>query len=789
MSFAKAWDQRVHAYRNPVYIAYILAGTGLLIFAALMAGGTPGPLEIGLFRLFNNFPEALSWLMEIFAVPGTIGFVYIAAIIALFRRHYVNSLKIVLAGTSAYIAALVIKGMSIRARPYELLSNVHVRETAVSANGFPSGHVAVATALALVVYRYLPKRFHKFISWAVVLVAVSRMYLGMHLPMDLVGGFALGLIIGSGVNYAFGTLSIVNVSTKDVVKALKALHFPVVSVKAASVDARGSKPFFATFKSGGRCFIKVVDRENNTADWLFKLWRRIIYRRLEDESPYFTPKRQLEHESYVAGLAYANGVTTPKIMAVFEVARNKWAQAQVGIDGTSLDSAARDALTDKVLDDAWKEIGKLHAANIAHRDLRAANVFLDTKGKAWLIDFGFSEASAQAEALVRDNVEMVASLALLVGSERSVQAAKRAIGIEGLKQVAPYMNYSVLSSATTKELKKRHDLMNKLRETISQTIGGEKVQLAKVRRFSFDIRNVLVIGVIALAAIVFLPHLGDFRDSFKTLRTANPGLVALGVLCSAVTYVLAAEIYRLIAVYPLKFWRTLLVQMGGSFANRLVPAGAGALATSTRYLLKEGHDTIQAASIAVLGNLIGFLGYATVFVLVVVLSRTPLNKVVNVHIPPKLALLIGAFLIVILVVVIITPKIRKVVVNTLKQSLENFKLLLQRPTKTVAAVSAAAGGTIFYALTLHASAHAVGLNFSLIQTFFVFTIGVAAAAVTPTPGGVGGAEAGLTAAMVAVGAPKEQALAAALIYRLLTYWLPILPGFICFQIALKKRYI
>jgi uncharacterized protein (TIRG00374 family) len=331
--------------------------------------------------------------------------------------------------------------------------------------------------------------------------------------------------------------------------------------------------------------------------------------------------------------------------------------------------------------------------------------------------------------------------------------------------------------------------MNELRGTISKAIGTEKVQLAKVRRFNFDIRNLLVLVVIVLAAVVFLPHLGDFKNSFTTLKTARLNLVLLGVLCSAVTYVLAAEIYRLIAVYPLKFWRTLLVQMGGSFANRLVPAGAGALATSTRYLLKEGHDTIQAASIAVLGNMIGFLGYATVFVLVVVLSRTPLNKVVNVHIPPKLALLIGAFLIVVLCIVIFTPKIRKVVTGTLKQSLENFKLLLQRPTKMFAAVAASAGGTIFYALTLHASAHAVGLNFSLIQTFFVFTIGVAAAAVTPTPGGVGGAEAGLTAAMVAVGAPKEQALAAALIYRLLTYWLPILPGFICFQIALKKKYI
>lgn len=787
MSFSKAWDERLHAYRNPVYIAYILVGVGLFVLSALIAGGGSGPLETALFRLFNNLPDSLTWLMTVFSIPGTIGFVFFMTFLAAIRKHYMNALKVLLAGVGAYIAALLLKSLAIRARPYVLLDNVHVRETAIGANGFPSGHVAVATALALVIYRYLPKRFHKFVSWSVVLVAVSRLYLGMHLPMDLVGGFAVGLIIGSAVNYAFGTLSAVHVSSAAVLKRMRALHFPVASVKTARVDARGSKPFFATMKDGSHCFIKVVDRENNTADWLFKLWRRIMYRRLEDESPFLTPKQHLEHESYVAGLAYANDVTTPRIVAVFEVEPNKWAQVQTGIEGGSLDKINQRRLTDKVLDDAWKEVSKLHAARIAHRDLRAANVLLDDQDKIWIIDFGFSDASARTEAMVRDNVELIASLALLVGAKRSIAAAKRALGVQGLRETAPYMNYSVLSSATTKELKKRHDLMNDIRIRIAKMVRQDSIRLKKVKRF--DIRNVLIIAVVFIGGTVLLPRIGDFKNSYIALETARINLVLLGVACSATTYVLAAEIYRLIAVYPLKFGRTLLVQVGGSFANRLVPAGAGALATSTRYLIKEGHDTIQAASVAVLGNMIGFLGYATVFISVVVLSRTPLNKVVKVSVPPRLVLLIAVFLIMVAAVVVLTPRLRKMVVTTLKQSLQNFKLLLQRPIKMTAAVVASAGGTVFYALTLYASAHAVGIQLSLIQTFFVFTVGVTAAAITPTPGGVGGAEAGLTAAMVAVGVPKEQALAAAFIYRLLTYWLPILPGFICFQIALKKKYI
>lgn len=787
MSMKKAWNERLHANRNPVYIAYMLAGAALFILSALMASNGAGPFEISLFRLFNGLPSWLGWVMVLLSVPGTIGFVFVLTLISLLRRRYSMALKLLLGGGGAYLLALGLKQLSIRARPYELINGVFVRENSVGAYGFPSGHVAVATALALITYRYVPKRYHRYVTWTVVLVAVSRLYLGVHFPMDLIGGFAIGLTVGAAVNYVFGTINTVSVSSHDVLSRLKHLKIPAVSVKAASVDARGSKPFFATLKDGNRLFIKVVDRENNTADWLFKAWRRIIYRRLEDETPFLTPKRQLEHESYVAGLAYANGIRTSKIVGVFEISRNKWAQAQTAINGSSLDSVTSSKITDKVLDGVWGEVTKLHNASIAHRDLRAANVFLDEAGLPWLIDFGFSEASVDAEAGVRDNVELIASLALLVGADRSIAAAERAIGVKGLRIAAPYMSYSILSSATTKELKRRQDLMTELKSKIATRTHLADIKLKQIKRF--DARNIFVIVILLLALYVFVPRLGTFKDSFVAIRAARYNLIALGVLCSATTYVLASEIYRLISVYPLRFGRTLLVQVGGSFANRLVPAGAGALATSTRYLLKEGHDKIQAASIAVLGNMIGFLGYATVFVLVVVLSKTPLDKVVKVQLPPKIALLIAAFMLTLICLVVFIPKLRRLIISTLKQSLDNFKLLMQRPAKMTAAVAASAGSTIFYALTLHASAHAVGLQFSLIQTFFVFTVGVASAAVTPTPGGIGGAEAGLTAAMVAVGAPKDQALAAALIYRFLTYWLPIIPGFICFQVALKKKYI
>ena len=68
---------------------------------------------------------------------------------------------------------------------------------------------------------------------------------------------------------------------------------------------------------------------------------------------------------------------------------------------------------------------------IAHRDLRLANVFLADDGEAWAIDFGFSEVAASDMLLANDVAELTTSLASVIGAERSVQHAARAVGPDG----------------------------------------------------------------------------------------------------------------------------------------------------------------------------------------------------------------------------------------------------------------------------------------------------------------------------------------------------------------------
>jgi undecaprenyl-diphosphatase len=114
------------------------------------------------------------------------------------------ALDIVFAGTSAWLLAKLVKQLVIRGRPAELLTDVVLRGTPGTGHGYVSGHAATAAAIAAVVTPYLPKRFRIAVWVVAILVGIARIYVGAHLPLDVVGGAAMGWAIGSLVHFLFG---------------------------------------------------------------------------------------------------------------------------------------------------------------------------------------------------------------------------------------------------------------------------------------------------------------------------------------------------------------------------------------------------------------------------------------------------------------------------------------------------------------------------------------------------------------------------------------------------------
>jgi glycosyltransferase 2 family protein len=94
--------------------------------------------------------------------------------------------------------------------------------------------------------------------------------------------------------------------------------------------------------------------------------------------------------------------------------------------------------------------------------------------------------------------------------------------------------------------------------------------------------------------------------------------------------------------------------------------------------------------------------------------------------------------------------------------------------------------TLCYTVTLWAAAHAVGGNISLSAAIIALSTSVLATTAIPSPGGIGVAELGAYGGLVAVGLPHDTALAAALLYRVCSFWLPLIVGSLALVIVTQR---
>lgn len=183
--------------KKPLYMranptVQLILATVLFFVAMLLSRGSDLPQwEATIFNFFYGLPGVL---YPIFYVITQLGSIYVLAALLVFyllRQHYHIVLRLLLTGTLAYLLAGFAKGIWGRARPDEFLADIITLDV-TQGPGFPSGHVALAVALALTIGHYIKAKYHFIIFLWIVLVAVSRMYLGVHVPLDLVGGFAVG---------------------------------------------------------------------------------------------------------------------------------------------------------------------------------------------------------------------------------------------------------------------------------------------------------------------------------------------------------------------------------------------------------------------------------------------------------------------------------------------------------------------------------------------------------------------------------------------------------------------
>ncbi|MGY1780045.1 lysylphosphatidylglycerol synthase domain-containing protein [Geodermatophilus sp. SYSU D01036] len=639
---------------------------------------------------------------------------------------------------------------------------------------------AVVAASFVVLAPFVSRRWRRAGALVLAVTALLQLLAPRAFPATLAVSLALGAAAGSATLLAFGR-PVARPTRGAVAAALAGSGLEPVEVAPAAVDARGSVPWTARLRDGDRVFAKVMGAENRAADLLFRAYRFLRLKDVGDERPFSSLRRTVEHEAMVSLLVHDAGGRTPRLRAIAPVGRDSWLLSYDLVDGATLDRVPDAAVTERVLRGVWEQVAVLRRHGVAHRDLRRANVLLDPSGTPWLIDWGFSEVAAAPALLDADVAQLLVALALQAGVEPAVDTAVAVLGPEAVAAALPRLQPDSLSGATRDALRRDRRLAARLRAAVSERCGVPEPRLADLERVRP--RTLLVVGVLALACYLLLPQLGDVAGMAERVRDADWAWVPPVLAASLLTYVGAAASLAGAVAARLRPLPTLLAQLASSFAGRLVPAGLGGMALNVRYLQRCGLDVAVASSGVGLSYAAGTVVHVVLLLVFGIWAGRSLPDLARPVESP--AVVWGALAVLaVTVVAAAVPAVRRFtaarLVPPLRRSVHGLTGALRGPGRVVLLLGGSALTTLGYLSCLYLSTRALGGDVGPVAVGAVYLAGAAVAAAAPTPGGLGALEAALIAGLVGVGMDHTVAVPAVFLYRIATFWLPILPGWAAF---------
>ena len=294
-----------------------------------------------------------------------------------------------------------------------------------------------------------------------------------------------------------------------------------------------------------------------------------------------------------------------------------------------------------------------------------------------------------------------------------------------------------------------------------------------------------LIGLLTLKVII--PQLDDFVDSLKSLKDANLYWIAAGIIIYFTGIITLAVQVVALAFKPLSFGLTYKVEMAGQFVSKLLPSFVGVLTLNVYYLIKKSHTPTQAATVMTANALTSAVAYATLIIIGLTQSSVSFDNLDgSVTIPTNLIFLILILLAGLAYFLYRSIDLRQKIGKMWADIKANIKAYKQKPASLAISVLCNGLGSSANVFVIFASAHAIGVEVSFAQALIAYTFGNIAMSLIPTPGGIGAAEAGIYSGLVFTGINGADAMTITLLYRLISYWLPIIPGYMFFW-GLRKN--
>ncbi len=291
--------------------------------------------------------------------------------------------------------------------------------------------------------------------------------------------------------------------------------------------------------------------------------------------------------------------------------------------------------------------------------------------------------------------------------------------------------------------------------------------------------------IATIAAVIFVYwQRKSILASLKEISQADPAWLIVSIAAHVTSVLAAAAVYWQISLKVTKYFNLAVAQASSLFTARVTPAGVGGVATMGRVLQMSGHNAAELGAVLSTNAVVTFLGNVSITIFALIISG---RSVMDGFKIPKIIFLIPVFLLIAVAVVYFVKSFRSKVVSFVKDLIKTLASYKHKKRGLILGFIFGLLTTVGYMVALWAAGQSVGVSLSFVAAIVTISLGTLGASATPLPGGAVGAEATLALTMTQFGIPPEKALAVAFIYRFITYWLPILPGYIATQYALRKK--
>jgi uncharacterized membrane protein YbhN (UPF0104 family) len=233
-----------------------------------------------------------------------------------------------------------------------------------------------------------------------------------------------------------------------------------------------------------------------------------------------------------------------------------------------------------------------------------------------------------------------------------------------------------------------------------------------------------------------------------------------------------------------------VLQSAIKFINLTVPSSAGRIGMNLRFMQRMGVPRAQAVAAGAVDDLSETIVQIGLFLLVLPFVSVDVDTS-QFHFSPDQRLLeaLAVALVVSAVVVLAVPKVRARVLPEIRSGLSGLWSVARVRQKRLELFGGNIVSELIYALALGATCLAYGVHLNIAQLVFANTAASVLSSLIPVPGGIGAAEASLSAALIAMGVDKPTAFAIALTQRLCTFYLPPIWGFASLRWLSRKGYL